>query len=255
MPSSILTLGSDVFFLQDRNARHYFPGLYQEHCLVQERERSDSSVLIIDSQEDKATSSILPANIRKLSNATDASDARDAVDARVAEDAVAGTARKRRKTQRALEADVGSMRNTRRKTAANANKENLPQRTDRSGRVAPTEAAGQRGQGTKGTKGTEGTKGTKGTAGRKPPRAPSKNRQPISYADLRADARMLAIPGTTASSRRTHAELTQAIVNHIPDMTVAQLIQVCHKKRLSLETLPRAPRKKDYVTLLVHHYS
>ena len=240
MPSSILTLGSHVFFLQDRNARHFFPGLYQEHCLVQERERSDSSVLIIDAQEDKATSSMLPANIRKLSNATDAVDARDA------EDAVAGTARKRRKTQRALEADVGSMRNTRRKTAANANKENLPQRTDRSGRVAPTEAAGQRGQ---------GTKGTKGTAGRKPPRAPSKNRQPISYADLRADARMLAIPGTTASSRRTHAELTQAIVNHIPDMTVAQLIQVCHKKRLSLETLPRAPRKKDYVTLLVHHYS
>ena len=215
---------------------------------MQERERSDSSVLIIDAQEDKATSSILPANIRKLSNATDASDARDAVDARVAEDAVAGTARKRRKTQRALEADVGSMRNTRRKTAANANKENLPQRTGRSGRVAPTEAAGQRGQGTK------GTKGTKGTAGRKPPRAPSKNPQPVSYADLRADARMLAIPGTTAS-RRTHAELTQAIVNHIPDMTVAQLIQVCHKKRLSLETLPRAPRKKDYVTLLVHHYS
>ncbi len=223
--------------------------------MVQERERSDSSVLIIDAQEDKATSSILPANIRKLSNATDAVDAEDARDA---EDAVAGTARKRRKTQRALEADVGSMRNTRRKTAANANKENLPQRTGRSGRVAPTEAAGQRGQGTKGTKGTEGTKGTKGTkgtAGRKPPRAPSKNRQPISYADLRADARMLAIPGTTASSRRTHAELTQAIVNHIPDMTVAQLIQVCHKKRLSLETLPRAPRKKDYVTLLVHHYS
>jgi len=240
MPSSILTLGSHVFFLQDRNARHFFPGLYQEHCLVQERERSDSSVLIIDAQEDKATSSILPANIRKLSNATDAGDA---------EDAVAGTARKRRKTQRALEADVGSMRNTRRKTAANANKENLPQRTGRtgrSGRVAPTEAAGQRGQ---------GTKGTKGTASRKPPRAPSKNRQPVSYADLRADARMLAIPGTTASSRRTHAELTQAIVNHIPDMTVAQLIQVCHKKRLSLETLPRAPRKKDYVTLLVHHYS
>ena len=249
MPSSILTLGSHVFFLQDRNARHFFPGLYQEHCLVQERERSDSSVLIIDAQEDKATSSILPANIRKLSNATDAVDA---VDARDAEDAVAGTARKRRKTQRALEADVGSMRNTRRKTAANANKENLPQRTGRSGRVAPTEAAGQRGQG---TKGTEGTKGTKGTAGRKPPRAPSKNPQPVSYADLRADARMLAIPGTTASSRRTHAELTQAIVNHIPDMTVAQLIQVCHKKRLSLETLPRAPRKKDYVTLLVHHYS
>ena len=213
---------------------------------MQERERSDSSVLIIDSQEDKATSSILPANIRKLSNATDAVDA---VDARDAEDAVAGAARKRRKIQRALEADVGSMRNTRRKTAANANKENLPQRTDRSGRVAPTEAAGQRGQGTK------GTEGTKGTAGRKPPRAPSKNRQPVSYADLRADARMLAIPGTTASSRRTHAELTQAIVNHIPDMTVAQLIQVCHKKRLSLETLPRAPRKKDYVTLLVHHYS
>jgi hypothetical protein len=243
MPSSILTLGSHVFFLQDRNARHFFPGLYQEHCLVQEREPSDSSVLIIDAQEDKATSSILPANIRKLSNATDAVDA---------EDAVAGTARKRRKTQRALEADVGSMRNTRRKTAANANKENLPQRTGRtgrSGRVAPTEAAGQRGQGTK------GTKGTKGTASRKPPRAPSKNRQPVSYADLRADARMLAIPGTTASSRRTHAELTQAIVNHIPDMTVAQLIQVCHKKRLSLETLPRAPRKKDYVTLLVHHYS
>ena len=161
MPSSILTLGSDVFFLQDRNARHYFPGLYQEHCLVQERERSDSSVLIIDAQEDKATSSVLPANIRKLSNATDAVDARDA------EDAVAGTARKRRKTQRALEADVGSMRNTRRKTAANANKENLPQRTDRSGRVAPTEAAGQRGQGTKGTKGTEGTKGTKGTREKK----------------------------------------------------------------------------------------
>lgn len=240
MPSSILTLGSHVFFLQDRNARHFFPGLYQEHCLVQERERSDSSVLIIDAQEDKATSSILPANIRKLSNATDAVDAEDA------EDAVAGTARKRRKTQRALEADVGSMRNTRRKIAANANKENLPQRTGRSGRVAPTEAAGQRGQ---------GTKGTKGTAGRKPPRAPSKDRQPVSYADLRADARMLAIPGTTASSRRTHAELTQAIVNHIPDMTVAQLIQVCHKKRLSLETLPRAPRKKDYVTLLVHHYS
>lgn len=237
MPSSILTLGSHVFFLQDRNARHFFPGLYQEHCLVQERERSDSSVLIIDAQEDKATSSILPANIRKLSNATDAVGAVDA------EDAVAGTARKRRKTQRALEADVGSMRNTRRKTAANANKENLPQRTGRTGRVAPTEAAGQRGQ------------GTKGTASRKPPRAPSKNRQPVSYADLRADARMLAIPGTTASSRRTHAELTQAIVNHIPDMTVAQLIQVCHKKRLSLETLPRAPRKKDYVTLLVHHYS
>ena len=163
-----------------------------------------------------------------------------------------GTGRKRRKTQRALEADVGPVRYTRGKSAANADKENLPQKNGRSGRVAPEEAASQQLQGT--TSGT--TRGTtRGTTSGRSRRAPRQKRGRASYADLRAAAKMLAIPPTTAISRRTQAELAQAIVDHVPQMTVAQLIQACHKKRLSLETLPRAPRKKDYVALLVHHYT
>ena len=183
------------------------------------------------------------------------------------EHAVGSTGRKRRKTQRAREADVGNVRsarqqgagNMRKKSVANprdqgvtntqnqvvrahANKENLSRRNGgaHSGWVVPPEKAA--------------SKSGEVTAGEKSQRSPRKKRRTVSCADLRADIKMMAVPITKAIGRLSQTELTQAIIHHVPQMTVAQLIQACDKKRLSLEKMPRAPKKKDYVALLVNHY-
>ena len=168
-------------------------------------------------------------------------------------DVVGGTRDKRRRGRRAARADVEDVvdacaapvrHNTRhaRKARhqgvrAHADKENVAQKNGNghSGRMAP-EQAGLRGQGA--------------TSGK---RAPMKSRT-IPYADLRADAKMMGVEAARAFGRLSRKELTRAIADHVPQMTVAQLIQACDRKHLSLGKPPRGPRKKDYVAILVNHY-
>ena len=92
----------------------------------------------------------------------------------------------------------------------------------------------------------------KENVGRDSPRVSKRksSKRDLSCAELRADAKTMRVP--TEVGKLARRDLLRVIIDHIPVMTVAQLVTMCDKKRLSLDK--RRPRKIDYVALLVSHY-